>query len=68
MTDAWDGAAWERLRTELDRWSPEAATVWWRDDDAGAAANTSRRSKAGAAAHAAPVSYTHLTLPTIYSV
>jgi len=55
VTDAWDGAAWERLRTELDRWSPGAATVWWRDDDAGAAAPAFDRLLVLAAAHAAPL-------------
>jgi hypothetical protein len=37
VTDAWDDRAWERLEGELDRWPSGTATVWWRDDDAGAA-------------------------------
>jgi predicted deacetylase len=55
VTDAWDEAAWERLRAELDRWPPSAATFWWRDDDAGAAGPAFDRLLALAAAHAAPV-------------
>ncbi len=55
MTDAWDGAAWERLTAELDRWPPRGATVWWRDDDAGAAGPAFDRLLALAAAHVAPL-------------
>ena len=55
MTDAWDAAAWERLRAELDRWPAGAATVWWRDDDAGAAGPAFERLLALAAAHGAPL-------------
>ncbi len=55
MTDAWDAAAWDRLRAELDRWPPGAATVWWRDDDAGAAGPAFDRLLALAAAHAMPL-------------
>jgi predicted deacetylase len=55
VTDAWDAAAWARLRAELDRWPPGAATVWWRDDDAGAAGPPFDRLLALAAAHAAPL-------------
>ena len=55
MTDAWDDAAWERLTAELDRWRPGVATVWWRDDDAGAAGPAFDRLLALTAAHAAPL-------------
>jgi len=55
VTDAWDGAAWERLTAELDRWPRRGATFWWRDDDAGAAGPAFDRLLALAAAHAAPL-------------
>lgn len=37
MSEAWDEPAWARLADELDRWADRgrAATLWWRDDDAG---------------------------------
>jgi hypothetical protein len=55
VTDTWDDAAWERLRAELDRWPPGAATVWWRDDDAGSAGLAFDRLLALAAAHVTPL-------------
>jgi hypothetical protein len=55
MTGAWDDAAWERLTAELDRWLPGSATIWWRDDDAGAAGSAFDRLLTVAAAHAAPL-------------
>ncbi len=55
LTDAHDGAAWERLRAELDRWPPGSATLWWRDDDAGVAGPAFARLLALAAAHATPL-------------
>jgi hypothetical protein len=55
VTDAWDASAWERLRAELDRWPAGAATVWWRDDDAGAASPAFDRLMTRAAAHAVPL-------------
>ncbi len=55
MTDAWDGAAWERLTTELDRWPPGGATLWWRDDDAGVAGPAFDRLLSLAAVHATPL-------------
>jgi predicted deacetylase len=55
VTDAWDAAAWERLRAELDRWPPGTATVWWRDDDAGRAGPAFDRLLDRAAAHALPL-------------
>lgn len=38
MTGAWDEAAWRAFAAELDAWhaTGRTATVWWRDDDAGA--------------------------------
>jgi predicted deacetylase len=50
-----DGAAWDRLVAELDRWPPRSATVWWRDDDAGAGGPAFDRLLAMATAHAAPL-------------
>jgi hypothetical protein len=55
VTDAWDPVAWERLRAELDRWPRGSATVWWRDDDAGAPGAAFDRLLAVAAAHDAPL-------------
>ena len=55
MTEPWDAAAWDRLAAELDRWPPGAATVWWRDDDAGAASPAFDRLLALAAAHGVPL-------------
>ena len=55
MTDAWDERAWELLRAELDRWAPGAATVWWRDDDAGTASPAFDRLLGLAAAHGVPL-------------
>jgi hypothetical protein len=55
VTDAWHEPAWERLRAELDRWSPGAATLWWRDDDAGAASPAFDRLLGLAAAHGTPL-------------
>jgi hypothetical protein len=55
VTDAWDSSAWERLRAELDRWPRGSATVWWRDDDAGAAGAAFDRLLAVAATHPAPL-------------
>lgn len=40
---------------ELDRWPPEGATLWWRDDDAGAGGPAFDRLLALAEAHAAPL-------------
>jgi hypothetical protein len=37
VTRDWDEAAWARLAAELARWPAGGATLWWRDDDAGAA-------------------------------
>jgi predicted deacetylase len=48
-------AAWARLAAELDRWPPGRATLWWRDDDAGAASAAFDRLLRLAEAHAAPV-------------
>jgi hypothetical protein len=55
VTDAWDGAAWTRLTAELDRWPPRGATLWWRDDDAGAGGAAFDRLLALAAAHGTPL-------------
>ena len=55
MTDAWDDGAWERLRAELDRWVRGAATLWWRDDDAGMAGQAFDRLLGLAAAHGLPL-------------
>ena len=55
MTDAADRAAWDRLRAELDRWPARSATLWWRDDDAGAAAPAFDRLLRLAAAHGTPL-------------
>jgi hypothetical protein len=55
VTDAWDATAWAELRAELDRWPAEAATLWWRDDDAGAAGAAFDRLLALAATHATPI-------------
>ena len=55
MTNAGDLAAWERLRAELDRWPPGAATFWWRDDDAGSASPAFDRLLALAAARSVPL-------------
>lgn len=55
MTDALDGAAWEGLRAELDRWPPRSATLWWRDDDAGAGGPAFDRLLSLAESHAAPL-------------
>ena len=55
MSNAWDTSAWERLQAELDRWPPGSATVWWRDDDAGAAGAAFDRLLALAAAHSTPL-------------
>jgi hypothetical protein len=55
VTDAWDATAWERLCAELDRWPTGSATVWWRDDDAGAAGAAFDRLLALAAAHSTPL-------------
>jgi hypothetical protein len=55
VTDAWDAAAWAELRAELDRWPPGTATLWWRDDDAGAAGSAFDRLLALVETHAAPI-------------
>lgn len=55
MTEPWDEPAWERLAAELDRWPPGTATLWWRDDDAGAAAPALARLLALAAAVDVPL-------------
>jgi predicted deacetylase len=55
VTDAWDVSAWERLRTELDHWPPGTATLWWRDDDAGASGPAFDCLLGLVDAHAAPV-------------
>lgn len=55
MTPPADGAAWDRLLAELDRWPPRSATFWWRDDDAGAGGPAFDRLLALATAHAAPL-------------
>jgi peptidoglycan/xylan/chitin deacetylase (PgdA/CDA1 family) len=55
MTEAWDPAAWDRLAAELAGWEPGAATVWWRDDDAGGAGPAFDRLLALAAAQAVPL-------------
>jgi predicted deacetylase len=55
VTDAWDATAWAALRTELDAWPPGAATLWWRDDDAGAAGPALEQLLALATAHATPI-------------
>ena len=55
MTDAADRAAWDRLGAELDRWPAGRATLWWRDDDAGAAGPAFDRLLGLAAVHAAPL-------------
>ena len=55
MTESWDAAAWDRLAAELDRWTPGAATVWWRDDDAGAPSPAFDRLLALADTHALPL-------------
>jgi predicted deacetylase len=55
VTDAWDEPAWAALRAELDRWGPGAATLWWRDDDAGGPDAAFDRLLAVADAHAAPI-------------
>ena len=55
MTDTDDRAAWDRLRAELDRWPPGRATVWWRDDDAGATAPAFDQLLRLAATHEAPL-------------
>jgi hypothetical protein len=50
--------AWARLEAELAAWraAGEAATLWWRDDDAGEASPALSRLLALAARHAAPLS------------
>ena len=50
-------AAWTRLDAELAAWRKEgrAATLWWRDDDAGDATPALRRLVALSEAHAAPL-------------
>src|SRR5262245_41954303 len=55
VTDAWDARAWDRLQAELARWPPGSATLWWRDDDAGAASPAFDRLLTMAAAHAVPL-------------
>ena len=55
MTDAWNAAAWAALRTELDAWPPGAATLWWRDDDAGPADPALDQLLALVETHAAPI-------------
>jgi peptidoglycan/xylan/chitin deacetylase (PgdA/CDA1 family) len=55
VTAPWDADAWARLAAELDRWPPRAATLWWRDDDAGAAAPALARLLALAAALEVPL-------------
>lgn len=55
MTDTDDRAAWDRLRAELDRWPPGRATIWWRDDDAGAPAPAFDQLLRLAATHEAPL-------------
>ena len=55
MTNTLDRAAWDRLVAELDRWPPGAATLWWRDDDAGAGGPAFDRLLALADAHAVPL-------------
>jgi len=55
VTDVWDATAWAALRTELDAWPPGAATLWWRDDDAGAADPAFDQLLALVQRHAAPI-------------
>jgi peptidoglycan/xylan/chitin deacetylase (PgdA/CDA1 family) len=55
VTNPQDGAAWARLRAELARWPPGAATLWWRDDDAGRASAAFDRLLAVAAAQGVPL-------------
>ena len=50
-----DRAAWARLGAELDRWPSGHATVWWRDDDAGAASPAFDQLLRMAAAHGTPL-------------
>jgi hypothetical protein len=55
MTDPGERAAWQRLHAELDAWPAGHATVWWRDDDAGAAAPAFDQLLGLAAAHDVPL-------------
>jgi hypothetical protein len=55
LTPPADGAAWDHLLAELERWPPRSATLWWRDDDAGAGGPAFDRLLALATAHAAPL-------------
>jgi hypothetical protein len=55
LTPPPDDAAWDRLVAELDRWPARSATLWWRDDDAGAGGPAFDRLLALATAHAAPL-------------
>jgi hypothetical protein len=55
VTDAADSAAWDRLRAELDRWPAGGATLWWRDDDAGAATSAFDQLLRLAEAHGTPL-------------
>ncbi|MGH7005969.1 MAG: polysaccharide deacetylase family protein [Alphaproteobacteria bacterium] len=52
-----EDAAWARLEAELDAWRAEgrAATLWWRDDDAGAASPALLRLLALAKTHRVPL-------------
>jgi hypothetical protein len=57
-------SAWNALRAELDRWaeSGRAATLWWRDDDAGAPGPALSRLVALAEGHRVPL--TLAVIPT----
>src|SRR5262249_22936523 len=56
VTDAaWDPAAWAALCAELDRWPPGTATLWWRDDDAGAGGAAFDRLLALVETHGVPI-------------
>lgn len=52
-----EGEAWARLEAELDAWRNQGriATLWWRDDDAGAASPELRRLVALAKSHGVPL-------------
>lgn len=57
-------SAWDALRAELDRWAEagRAATMWWRDDDAGAPSPALNRLVALAETHRVPL--TLAVIPT----
>ncbi|HVO16331.1 MAG TPA: polysaccharide deacetylase family protein [Alphaproteobacteria bacterium] len=57
-------SAWDALRAELDRWAEagRAATLWWRDDDAGAPSSALNRLVALSEAHRVPL--TLAVIPT----